>query len=195
MIKAVKYVLLALLIATTPKLYAEDWSEKAMVERREGAVVSYRAKLDGNILLVEVTHAPGWHTYAIDNVERARKKTGKAKPETELPTRVALSGGLKAVGAWFQSKPKELSQPDIRWYTWGFEGTARFAVKVERVKGASATIKINGQACNASLCSMIDNITLSLPLPSDAQLDSAEAKTTVDFSKLVKVTTAKQDPK
>ncbi len=195
MVKAAKYFLLAFLIVVTPTISAAEWSGKAEVGRREGTVVSYRAKLDGNILVVEVTHSPGWHTYAMDNVERARKKTGKAKPETELPTRVALSGGLKAVGKWYQSKPKELSQPDIRWYTWGFEGTARFAVKVERVKGANATITINGQACNASSCSMIDNVTLSLPLAPDAPLDSAEAKTTVDFSKLVKVTTAKQDPK
>jgi hypothetical protein len=195
MVKAVKYLLLASLVSTTPGLYAADWSGKAEVRRREGVVVSYRARLDGNILVIEATHKPGWHTYAMDNVERVRKKTGKAKPETELPTRVELSGGLKAIGKWFQSKPKDLSQPDIRWYTWGFEGTTRFAVKVERVRGRNATITINGQACNATSCSMIDDVTLSLPLAPEKQLELAVPNTTVDFSKLVEVTTMRQNPK
>lgn len=150
----------------SPILMAGDWSEsKEIRQRRQGMVVSYKAKLDGDWLIVEVTHGKGWHTYTLDNLERAQKKTGKEKPETELPTVIELSGGLKAVGSWYQSKPKELSTPEIKWYTWGFENVSRFATQVERVEQTPTTITINAQACNESLCSMVSDLKLTVDTP------------------------------
>lgn len=140
------------------------WTTPAVVRHRDTPVVSYRASLQGDILVIEATHEPGWHTYALDNIERAKKKTGKEKPETELPTRIRIEGGLEQVGHWYQTLPKDLSQPDLFWYTWGFEDRSIFAAKVEKRLDAAAVITIDGQACNASSCKMVDGIQIVLPL-------------------------------
>lgn len=159
-------IIAAALLLVTCGTYAAEWSDPAEVHRgREGVVVSYRAKLTGDLLQVEVTHAEGWHTYSMDNVVRAQKKTGKDKPETELPTRIAVTGGLVVTDGWHQSKPIELSQEDIQWYTWGFEDKAVFAARVKRGPGATAKVTINAQSCNATSCSMVDGLEISIELP------------------------------
>ena len=163
---------------------ASDWSDAQQVVRREGIVVTYRAKLDGEMLVVEVKHAEGWHTYSMDNISRARKKTGKEKPETELPTRIAISGGLSVAGDWLQSEPKELSQQEISWYTWGFEDVAVFAVPVRRTGEGNATVTIDAQACNATSCSMVDGLVLTLAVEPELADPSG-----TDFSTLVAVDT------
>lgn len=160
---------------------ASAWTEPAPILRREGVVVSYRATVAGDTLVVEVTHAEGWHTYSMDNIDRARKRTGKDKPETELPTRIDVGGGLEVVGSWYQTDPKELSQPEIHWYTWGFEGSAYFAAKVRPIDGETATITINGQACNATSCSMVSDLKLEVPVT------GTDASGAFDFSGLVQV--------
>jgi hypothetical protein len=169
------------------------WSESVDVRYRDLAVVSYRAKLDGDMLVIEATHAPDWHTYALDNVERARKKSGRNRPETELPTRIEVTGGLRVIGNWYQSEPTDLSQTEIHWYTWGFEDVSQFAVKTERVEGAQATVSINGQACNAAACSMVDNVSVVLPLPSEEQFTAGIANTTVDLSRFVEAPASRED--
>lgn len=174
---------LTLSVVAVPVAWTSEWSENAEVSRRLTAVVTYRAKLEGNVLIVEATHGEGWHTYAMDNIERARKKSGKESPETELPTRLDVAGGLTLDGAWYQTDPKELSQLEIKWYTWGWDSVARFAAKVKRVSGEPAVITINGQACNSSLCSMVDGLKLSLAVPSAE--DFGVAQTAFDFSTLV----------
>ncbi len=149
--------------------HAIDWGEEQDVTRRDGTVVvSYRAALVGSTLVIEATHAEGWHTYALDNVERARRKTGKENPETELPTTIAVSGGLTVSGAWFQSEPKDMSDPEIFWHTWGFEGVVYFAVPVKRTEGNEATVTINGQACDAASCSLVDDVTLGVSLSDES---------------------------
>ena len=80
--------------------------------------VSYSARVEGDWLVVEANHEPGWHTYSMDNVVRARERSGKTRPETELPTAITPLDGLTIQGAWRQSPPLDLSTPDIRWYTW-----------------------------------------------------------------------------
>ena len=69
--------------------------------------LSYRARVEGDWLVVEATHEPGWHTYAMDNVVRAREKSGKMRPETELPTVITPLDGLTIKGDWRQSPPLE----------------------------------------------------------------------------------------
>ena len=123
--------------------------------------VSYRARVEGDWLVVEATHEPGWHTYSMDNVIRAREKSGKMRPETELPTVITPLDGLTIQGDWRQSPPLDLSTPDIRWYTWGFEDTARFGARVEQTEdGKEAIVTIRAQACNASACQIVDGLRL-----------------------------------
>lgn len=119
--------------------------------------VSYRARVEGDWLIVAATHEPGWHTYAMDNLRRAREKTGEADPETELPTVIVAGDGRQIEGDWRQSEPKDLSTPEIRWYTWGFEGRSYFAVRVEEPK-LPASVHIDAQACTESLCAWVDGL-------------------------------------
>ncbi len=126
------FILSAVLIATVlldvGPAFAADWSEPlTIMRRRQGTVISYRAKVDSGYLVVEAAHGKGWHTYSMDNLQRAQKKTGEEKPDTELPTRIEVSGGLKVTGRWIQSTPKDLSMTEIKWYTWGFDNTTYFA--------------------------------------------------------------------
>ncbi|MBO0861541.1 MAG: hypothetical protein J2P21_24235 [Chloracidobacterium sp.] len=159
----------------------DGWSPSVEARRRNLKVASYRAKLSGDALLVEVTHEPGWHTYALDNLERARKKAGEPLLGIEKSTRIELSGGLRTAGKWRQSPPKDLSQPEINWFTWGFEDTALFAVKVRRSgKAKEAVITINGQACKESTCALIDDLEIRLPLNA-----SSSAKTSFDLASLI----------
>ncbi len=116
---------------------------------------SYAARIEGDWLIVDVWHEPGWHTYAMDNVERAREVTGKATPDTELPTRITPSPGIELAKPWRQTSPTELSQPDLRWYTWGFEDRSFFAARVVRADPGS-WVQVDAQACTDRLCAMVD---------------------------------------
>ncbi len=121
--------------------------------------VSYRARIDGDWLVVEATHEPGWHTYSMDNVIRAREKSGKMRPETELPTVITPLRGITIRGVWRQSPPLDLSTPDIRWYTWGFEGQSYFAVRVDEATLPSS-VQIDAQACTEEICAMVDALVV-----------------------------------
>lgn len=190
--KILKIIFGVLLFLPVSDLPAGQWSEPFEVMYRFDVVVSYRAKLEGDILLIEATHAPEWHTYSMDNIERARKKSGKENPETELPTTIEISGGLKITGNWYQTEPIELSQPEILWYTWGFEKVSRFAVRVERTEGDEAKITINGQVCNETLCSMVDDATLIVPLPSKNDFTANNNKGSDVLKTLVEVVKQKK---
>lgn len=145
--------------------------------------VSYRARVEGDWLVVEATHEPGWHTYSMDNVIRARERSGKARPETELPTRITPHVGLTIAGEWRQSAPLDLSTPDIRWYTWGFEGRSYFAVRVDEATAPSSSVQIDAQACTEALCAMVD----ALVVPVESHETDSEAS--VDPDSLVVVAT------
>lgn len=150
--------------ALLPGIRAQDSPGEATVSHRGEVVVTYRARLAGEQLVVEARHQPPWHTYAMDNLERAQQASGKPEPETELPTRIEVSGGLEVTGGWRQTPPEELSQPEIRWYTWGFSDVAWFAVPVERQSGTQARVSISGQACTESQCARIDDLVLVVSL-------------------------------
>ena len=147
--------------------------------------VSYRARVEGDWLVVEATHEPGWHTYSMDNVIRAREKSGKMRPETELPTVITPLGGLTIQGDWRQSPPLDLSTPDIRWYTWGFEARSYFAVRVGKVITSPSSVQIDAQACTDDVCAMVD----ALVVPVDAPVDSidTDGQKSVDPESLVVV--------
>lgn len=169
-------ILMALLSAGL--VSASDWSEPVMVTHDDQAVVTYRARWNGEQLVVQATHAPGWHTVAMDNDRRAQEKlAGKKAISTDKPTQIQVSGGL-AGSTWYQSPPKDFSKPELRWFTWGFENEALFVTKARTVSKAPAQLTVKGQACSESTCKNID-LDLTVPAPVKAA--------PVDVTKLVAV--------
>jgi DsbC/DsbD-like thiol-disulfide interchange protein len=143
---------------------ASGWTEPVEVRQEENLCLTYQAKLDGSLLIVRATIEPGWHTFAMDIKKRAEEKlAGKASLGIERGTEFQLSGGLEAVGPWYQSTPKDFSKPEIRYFSWGYERQALFAAKVKRAGPGPNRISIRGQACTETNCKNID-AALSLPL-------------------------------
>lgn len=162
---------------------AAEWTEPMEVRMRRDHVLTYRALLAGDTLIVEAAHEEGWHSYAMDNIERVREASGKAKPECELPTRIEVSGALTVTGPWRQTEPIDLSDTDIKWFTYGFEGTVYFAATVKCEAEGDATIRIDAQACDESKCRMVDGLELTLPVSAAA----ASVKPPIDLDSLVEV--------
>ncbi|MDE2659010.1 MAG: hypothetical protein OXI45_02240 [Acidobacteriota bacterium] len=123
----------------------------------ENLAVSYAARIEADWLIVDVWHEPGWHTYAMDNVQRAREVTGKARPATELPTVITPSSEIELAASWRQTAPTELSKPELRWYTWGFADRSFFAARVLRVD-PGGWVQVDAQACTDRLCAMVDGL-------------------------------------
>ena len=134
-----------------------DWSEPAVVRYDDNVCLSYRARVQGDYVMVRVAIEPGWHTFAMDNQQRASEKlAGKKALAIDRATEIRLDGALKAVGPWFQSPPKDFSKPELRIFTWGFEESALFAVKVQRSGAGPARLAVKGQACTDAICKNID---------------------------------------
>ena len=168
------------LIAFAHPAAAGDWSERVDVRRAATTCVSYRAKLSGEWLLIEAKHAPGWHTYAMDNERRAHEQLKGKKPlGIESPTEISFLSGLTRVGPWYQSEPRDYSKPDLRWFTWGFEGDVVFAARVERL--GTARISVKGQTCDEKSCHLVD---IEIQLPTD---DGEVKDPAIDISELVRV--------
>jgi hypothetical protein len=158
----------------------EGWTAPADVKKGKMKVASYRARLAGDVLVIEVTHEAGWHTYALDNLERAKKRAGEPPLGIEKDTQIEIAGDLTVVGPWRQSRPKDLSQREINWYTWGFEGVSLFAAKVKKNGDAKGRVTINAQACKATTCAMIDDLEINL---TKSELDAPGEK--FDLTQLV----------
>lgn len=143
---------------------AAEWSAPVDVLHELKPCVTYRARLDGEFLVVEAAIQPGWHTFAIDNEQRAaEKRAGKPSLGIDQPTQFSLAKGLELAGPWYQSPPKDFSKPQLRWYTFGYEQKAVFAAKVKRSGSGPADVGIRGQACTDTTCKNID-VSLSVPL-------------------------------
>jgi hypothetical protein len=150
--------------ASAEGIHGADWSNPVEVRHDVQRCVSYRARLSGDFLVVQATHEPGWHTYAMDNKVRAQEKlAGKRSLGIDSPTEIVFTEGLDLDGPWYQSVPKDLSKPELRWYSWGFEGQALFVAKVRRVGSGPASLAVRGQACSDTICKNID-LTISIPL-------------------------------
>jgi DsbC/DsbD-like thiol-disulfide interchange protein len=151
----------ALFLASTAA--ASDWSAPVEIRHEDELSISYQAKLDGDLLLVKATIGPGWHTFSMDNQRRVTEKlAGKPAISNDRPTSIALSGGVEIGGPWFETPPKDFSHPELRWYSWGFEGHALFAAQVKRAASGPVKVAIRGQACTSSVCK---NIELAITLP------------------------------
>jgi hypothetical protein len=154
--------LIAVSIACASLVPAGEWSAPVDVLHELKPCVTYRARIDGEFLVIEAALQPGWHTFAIDNEQRAaEKRAGKPSLGIDQPTQVKLVNGLELTGPWYQSPPKDFSRPQLRWFSWGFEQQARFAAKVRRSGSGPAQIGIRGQACTETVCKNID-VSLSL---------------------------------
>jgi DsbC/DsbD-like thiol-disulfide interchange protein len=133
----------------------DAWGPPAVVTHDDQPCVTYRAQLAGGLLAVEVKLEPGWHTFAMDNDKRAAAKlAGKKALSIDKPTQLQPEG-VDVAGPWRQSAPKDFSQPDLRIFSWGFEGEARFVVPVKTVSGP-VRVHIKGQACTQAVCKNVD---------------------------------------
>ena len=160
----IKFVMLMLGIAHANAARQGDWSKAVEVRHDESLCVSYQARQDGEYLVVRATVESGWHTFAMDNKQRAEEKlAGKRSLGIDHPTEIVLSGGLEAMGSWYQSPPKDFSRPELRWFSWGFERQALFVTKTRRSGAGPARIAIRGQACTETTCKNID-VAMSFPL-------------------------------
>ncbi len=158
-----------------------DWTNPVEVRHDVQKCVSYRVRLTGDLLLIQATHEAGWHTYAMDNKLRAQEKlAGKKSLGIDRPTEIVLAEGLELAGPWYQSVPKDLSKPELRWFTWGFEGQALFVTKVRRAGAGPANVTIRGQACAESTCKNID-LAISVPL------GGSTGRSDIDLKSLVQV--------
>ena len=183
--------LTALAFASAPPAQAGEWSESAVVRRDLRSLVSYRAKLDGEFLVVQADHEEGWHTCSMDNKVRAEEKlAGRRSLGIDAPTEIGVAEGLELAGGWRQSPPKDFSKPELRWFTWGFEESALFVAKVRRTGDGPARISVRGQVCSEASCQNID-VALSLSLASWERGSSASG---IDFEKLIAVRDAKDAP-
>lgn len=139
---------------TLASAMAADWGPPVDVTHELKPVVTYRAKVEGDVLVVQATVQPGWHTFSMDNEKRAAEKlAGKKSIGIDQPTVIKLDG-VEVAGPWHQSKVKDFSKPALRWYSWGFEEQAIFAAKVKA--SADAKLSIRGQACSDTTCKNID---------------------------------------
>ena len=163
---------------------AGDWTDAVDVRHDFKRCVSYRARLDGEFLVVQATPEAGWHTYAMDNKQRAEEKlAGRESLGIDSPTEIRLTQGLEVLGPWYQSPPKDFSKPELQLFTWGFDGQTLFAAKVRRSGAGPAQIAISGQACTETICNKID-VAIALPLVG-ASTDAKPAD--IDFKGLVRV--------
>lgn len=157
-------------------LAGAEWSKPAEIVVDDAICATYRARVDSNgLLLVRLTLADGWHTFAMDNgVRAAEKLAGKKALGVDKPTSIAVTGGLTVDGPWMQPPLKDFSKPELRIYSWGFERQALFAAKVKRGGESRAELRIQGQACTETICKNIDK-TLDLDLTAAAGPAEAEA--------------------
>ena len=148
----------ALSLALSTVLLAGGWSAPARAEARDGRVlVTCRSMLAGEFLVVELEPAAGWHVYAMDNEARAKRAlAGKMSLGVEQNTQVIVTGGLQPVGGWYQSEPLDFSQPELRWYSYGFDGRSLFATKVRRGEEPWAKVTVRAQACDSASCVSVE---------------------------------------
>jgi hypothetical protein len=143
---------------------AADWSQPAEVRHEDALAISYVARVDGPYLVVRANMGQGWHTFALDNVQRVEEKlAGKPALSMDRSTEIAVTG-VQVEGPWHQSPPKDFSRPELRMFSFGYDRDAVFAAKVRRAGAGSAKLRIRGQACTDTVCKNID-VPLTVAVP------------------------------
>lgn len=134
---------------------AEGWGPPAVVTHDDQPCISYRAQVSGGYLSVEVKLEKGWHTFTMDNDKRAAAKlAGKKALSSDKPTQVQVEGA-EITGPWLQPQPKDFSQPELRIFSWGYEGNALFVAPAKSV-GSKVNVRIKAQACTPAVCKNVD---------------------------------------
>jgi hypothetical protein len=188
--RTVLKALIGLSLARAEATRAGEWTEPVEVRQELKRCVAYRARLSGEFLVIQATHEAGWHTYALDNKQRAQEKlAGRRSLGIDRPTEIGLTQGLEPAGPWYQTPPKDFSKPELRWFSWGFEGQALFVTKVRRSGAGPARIAVRGQACTEATCKEID-LTISVPLTDPT---SEASPRDIDLKALVQVRQATRD--
>ena len=79
---------------------AADWTAPVEVFHDVNKAISYRAKMSGEYLVIQAAVEPGWHTFCMDNVQRATEKlAGRPSLGGDLPTKIAVRpAGARSVG-------------------------------------------------------------------------------------------------
>ena len=86
--------MIVLAVACAEATRAGDWTGAVEVRHDFKRCVSYRARWDGEFLVVQATHEAGWHTYAMDNKQRAEEKlAGRESLGIDGPTEIRLTPG------------------------------------------------------------------------------------------------------
>ncbi|MCA9126855.1 MAG: hypothetical protein KDB22_07215 [Planctomycetales bacterium] len=171
-------LLIAIAILTQDQLSHPDdllpWSATATVTDGTSTVVRFQACIASKHLIVRAVHDKGWHTYAMDNRQRAMKALqGKQSLGIEEGLQVKITKGATLTGKWLQTPPKDLSQPEMRWYTYGFEDSTYLACPIQQEDTPeTVTLEIKGQACNSSSCRQVD-LTLNCQA---VQLESTQQR-------------------
>lgn len=175
--------ILSLLTVVAAGVSAAEWSKPAEVVVDDTICATYRARVDdGGRLVISLTLADGWHTFAMDNQIRANEKlAGKKALGMDKPTSFTVTGGLTVNGDWMQPELKDFSKPELRIFSWGFEKQALFAAKVERTgAGGQAKVAIRAQACTETVCKDINTaLELDLSQPAGAAEPGVAALTAV----------------
>ena len=155
---------LVLLVMVGLAVWGAEWSKAVEIVVDDTVCATYRARVDdGGHLVIALTLADGWHTFAMDNQIRANEKlAGKKALGMDKPTSFVVSGGLTVDGPWMQPTLLDFSKPELRIFSWGFEKQASFAAKVNRT-GKAARVGIRAQACTETICKDI-NTSLDLDL-------------------------------
>jgi DsbC/DsbD-like thiol-disulfide interchange protein len=127
------------------------------VRHDDKVALTYSAALAGDHVVVRAAIQPGWHTFAIDHKIREKEMLrGKPSLGSEMPTTITLTGGLDQAGPWLQSPPKDFSKPELRYFAFGYDREAVFAVPVKRSGQAAGQVSLKAQACTESVCKNID---------------------------------------
>jgi len=151
---------------------AADWSAPAEVRHEDAVAISYTARVDGPYLVVRANLGQGWHTFALDNVQRVEEKlAGKKALSMDKSTEVGVTG-LMVEGPWRQSAPKDFSRPELRMFSFGYDHDALFVAKVHASGPGPAKLRIRGQACTETVCKNIDvPLTVAVPAKAGASAD------------------------
>jgi hypothetical protein len=122
--------------------------------------------------VVRANLGQGWHTFALDNVQRVEEKlAGKHALSMDRSTEITAAG-LQVDGPWHQSPPKDFSRPDLRMFSFGYDHDAIFAAKVRPAGPGSAKLRIRGQACTETICKNVDvPLTVAVPARPGASTD------------------------
>jgi hypothetical protein len=153
-------MMICLLLVCLPIVWTEGdagWSKEIAAYHGREEVVRFRARIERGYIIIRATHQDGWHTYAMDNELRAAEALqGKTSLGIEQGIEIKAVSGLELEQAWLQTAPQDLSTPQLRWFTYGFDKQAYFACRIQRVTADQATLRVTGQACNGDTCSKVD---------------------------------------